>query len=90
MKENNDLNRAMKRLGEFGKLFVDYKGCPRGAKGRAFMPIEQEVFAMAPVTDVDGGVWIPVNEDALRELVEKYTALKEAAERDSDMTMKPR
>lgn len=63
------------RLGEFGELFMDYKGCPRGAVGRACMPIEEEVLRMKDLTDVDGGKWIPVNADALHELVEKYTAL---------------
>ena len=61
------------RLGEFGKLFVDYKGCPRGAMGRlGGVLIEEEVLYMKPITDVDGGHWIPVNEDALHELVSEY------------------
>ena len=63
---------AFKRLGSFGMLFVDYKGCPRGAMGRACMPLEEEVLMMQPILDVDGGEWIPVNADALRELVSRY------------------
>lgn len=64
------------RLGDFGKLFMDYKGCPRGAMGRmGGVPIEEEVLYMKPITDVDGGRWIPVNADALHELVKKYASL---------------
>ena len=72
------LEGALNRLGEFGKLFMDYEGCPRGAIGRAAMPIEEEVLSMKPITDVDGGRWIPVNADALHELVEKYKQMEEA------------
>lgn len=72
------LENAMKRLGEFGKLFWDYEGCSRGAVGRACMPLEEEVLLMPELTDVDGGVWIPVNADALHELVERYVHLKSA------------
>ena len=68
---------AMNRMGKFWKLFVDYEGCPRGACGRAAVPIEEEVLLMEQMTDVDGGKWIPVNADALRELVEKYKQLEE-------------
>ena len=67
------------RLGDFGKLFMDYEGCPRGAMGRACMPIEEEVLMMKPITDVDGGRWIPVNADALHELVKKYASLRDNA-----------
>lgn len=72
------LEGALNRMGEFGKLFMDYEGCPRGAMGRAAMPIEEEVLAMKPITDVDGGRWVPVNADALHELVEKYKQMEEA------------
>lgn len=68
------------RLGDFGKLFMDYKGCPRGAMGRmGGVPIEEEVLYMKPITDVDGGRWIPVNADALHELVKKYASLRDSA-----------
>ena len=65
------------RLGDFGKLFVDYEGCPRGAMGRACMPIEEEVLQMKPITDVDGGRWIPVNVDALMHLATEYVRLRD-------------
>lgn len=68
------------RLGDFGKLFMDYEGCPRGAMGRACMPIEEEVLQMKPITDVDGGRWIPVNADALHELVKKYASLRDSVQ----------
>ena len=70
------LEAAMGRLGKFGKLFMDYEGCPRGAVGRLAAPIEEEVMAMKPITDVDGGKWIPVNADALHDLVKKYNRLE--------------
>lgn len=63
---------AFERLGTFGKLFMDYNGCPRGAMGRACVPIEEEVLMMQPIRDVDGGEWIPVNAEAMRELIAKY------------------
>ncbi|MBR3796294.1 MAG: hypothetical protein IKK34_09770 [Clostridia bacterium] len=70
------LRAAMKRLGSFGKLFIEYRGCPRGAMGRACCPIEEEVLMMEPLFDVDGGEWIPVQADALREMVEHYKGEK--------------
>lgn len=76
MKKQESLELAMKRLGEFGKLFLDYEGCSRGAMGRACMPLEEEVLLMPELTDVDGGVWIPVNADALHELVELFVHLQ--------------
>lgn len=75
MKNQDSLERAMSRLGDFGKLFLDYDGCPRGAMGRSCMPLEEEVLHMPELTDVDGGRWIPVNADALHELVEHYVQL---------------
>jgi hypothetical protein len=78
--ELHKLRAAFKRLGSFGRLFVDYVGCPRGAMGRACgVTIEEEVLVMEPIRDVDGGEWIPVQADALRELVERY---KETQHRD--------
>lgn len=71
--------RALDRLGEFGRLFVGYKGCPRGAVGRSCAPLEEEVFEMPKIMDVDGGEWIPVNAAALHELVGQYEKLREAA-----------
>lgn len=72
------LESTLERLGEFGKLFKEYTGCPRGAIGRAALPLEEEVLAMKPIRDVDHGEWIPVNADALRELVAKYKQLCDA------------
>ena len=63
-------------MGQFGKLFLDYNGWPRGAVGRACIPIEEEVLLMPVIKDVDGGEWIPVNADALYELLENYKSLK--------------
>lgn len=77
---NDPYERAFERLGKFGTLFLDYKGCPRGATGRMCAPLEDEVLSMDVLTDVDGGRWIPVNEDALRELVERYKEMKAKSE----------
>lgn len=77
MEEITKYKKALQRLGDFGKLFIDYKGCPRGSMGRAMMPIEEEVFLMPELIDVDGGKWIPVNSEALKELVKKYQLLKQ-------------
>lgn len=64
---------AINRLGEFGKLFVSYKGDPRGPTGRAAnMSLKDEVLFMRVVTDVDGGQWRPVNEEALQEFIRSY------------------
>lgn len=73
------LEATLERFGEFRKPFEEYTGCPRGATGRAALPIEEEVLAMKPIRDVDHGEWIPVNADALRELVAKYKQLRDAA-----------
>ena len=69
--------KAIDSMGQFGKLFVEYRGCPRGAMGRACMPIEEEVLLMPKIQDVDGGEWIPVNANALYELLAEYKVLKE-------------
>ena len=75
--------KAIDSMGQFGKLFLDYKGCPRGAVGRACIPIEEEVLLMPMIKDVDGGKWIPVNADALYELLENYKRLKYKKEQNN-------
>ena len=72
-----ELKKAMNRLGRFGRLFVDYHGCPRGRNGRAGVPLEEEVLLIPKITDVDGGEWIPVNADALHELVGQFKKMRE-------------
>ena len=55
-KSDPDINKqAIQLQGRFGKLFLDYTGCPRGPMGRACEPIEKEVFEMPVITDTDGG-----------------------------------
>lgn len=74
---NDDLikyRNAIERMGEFGQLFIDYVGCPRGAMGRQGAPLTEELLSMPVLTDVDGGRWRPVNEEALQEAI---TLLKE-------------
>lgn len=60
---------VLERLGEFGQLFIDYVGCPRGAMGRQGAPLTEELLSMPVITDVDGGRWRPVNEEALQEAI---------------------
>lgn len=69
-----ELETVLERLGEFGQLFIDYVGCPRGAMGRQGAPLTEELLSMPVITDVDGGRWRPVNEEALQEAI---TLLKE-------------
>lgn len=66
---------AIERMGEFGRLFVEYSGCDRGAVGRYGGPLEKEIMIMGVIKDVDGGEWVPVNKDALVELVGRYNLL---------------
>ena len=66
---------AINRMGEFGRLFVEYAGCSRGPMGRQCAPLLQEVVSMGMIKDVDGGEWVPVNKDALVELVGRYQML---------------
>ncbi len=69
---NDDLikyRNAIERMGEFGQLFIDYVGCPRGAMGRQGAPLTEDLLSMPVLTDVDGGQWRPVNEDALQEAI---------------------
>lgn len=75
--KNEKYKIAIKRMGEFGQLFVSYDGCPRGPVGRMACPLEEEVLSMKKITDVDGGQWIPVCADALYELVNAYVDLRE-------------
>lgn len=64
------LEAAMRRLGDFGRLFIDYTGCPKGQVGRACgLTLEEEAMLMPKLVDVDGGVWVPVNYDVLCQLL---------------------
>lgn len=70
MKEDlTKYRKAIERMGEFGQLFIDYIGCPRGGPGRECAPLTEELLSMPVLTDVDGGRWRPVNEDALQEAI---------------------
>lgn len=75
MREVEKNKAAINRMGEFGRLFVEYAGCSRGAVGRQCAPLLQEVVSMGIIKDVDGGEWVPVNKDALVELVGRYKML---------------
>lgn len=69
------LQAAMDRLGKFGRLFADYSGCPRGPMGRmAGVSLVDEALTMPEIVDVDGGRWIPVQADVLRELCDLATS----------------
>ena len=69
---------AIERMGEFGKLFLSYTGDPRGPVGRAGgADITEEVLLRPVITDVDGGQWRPVNEEALQDLLRQLDWWKE-------------
>lgn len=73
--QNAALQAAMDRLGEFGSLFTDYNGCPRGPMGRmAGVSLVDEALSMPEIVDVDGGRWIPVQADVLYELCDLATS----------------
>ena len=75
--KNDALQGAMDRLGMFGQLFVDYAGCPHGPMGRmAGVSLVDEALSMDVLVDVDGGRWIPVQADVLRELCEQVQSGK--------------
>ena len=62
--------KAMERLGEFGELFMDYSGDPRGPIGRAgASSLKQEALYMDVIKDVDGGEWRPVQEEVLQDIL---------------------
>ena len=68
-KAERERRAVLERLGEFGRLFIDYVGCPRGAMGSMEAPLTEELLSMPVITDVDGGRWRTVNEDALQEAI---------------------
>lgn len=82
----SNLENAMGRLGRFGRLFVEYQGCPRGPIGRAgcigndsslkrLQALINEAQTMEPIQDIDNNRWVPVLEDVLNDLIH---AAKEA------------
>ena len=69
----------IEKLGKIGKLFLPYKGCPRGPVGRmGDGHLEEEALFWGTIEDVDGGRWVPVVEDVLHELIEKAKAARDA------------
>lgn len=67
--------KAIERQGRFGRMFMDYAGCPRGPMGRmAGVSLVDEALSMPEIVDVDGGRWIPVQADALHELCDLATS----------------
>lgn len=70
--------RAIERMEQFGNLFVEYDGDPRGPMGRAGgMSIAEEAQIMPVITDVDGGAWRPVQEEVLQDLLKQFDYWKE-------------
>ena len=64
--------KAMQRLGEFGKLFMNYTGDPRGPIGRCGIgDLKREAHYMDVIKDVEGGRWRPVQEDVLEDILKE-------------------
>ena len=71
----------VEKLGKFGRLFLPYKGCPRGRVGRmGDGHLEEEALFWGTIEDVDGGRWVPVVEAVLLELIEKAKSAVDANE----------
>ena len=79
--------KAIDRMGPFGRLFIQYRGDPRGATGRPGTPEDMEdlIAIMPALEDIDGGRWRPIQEDVLRDLFSQVKELKE--DRDSDVSL---
>lgn len=74
----NELQKAMDRLGKFGKLFLDYRGCPMGHKGEPCgVSLEEAVFQVPELQDVEGDRWVPVLADQLHRLVDRAKLAQE-------------
>lgn len=79
----NEAEKAIQRLGNFGKLFLDYSGCPRGPMGEpGASTVEEWATIMEPIQDVDGGWWRPVPEKAVQKMLSEMKSLKQAAPPD--------
>lgn len=57
-----------------GHIVLNPAHLPEGMKnadymGRMGAPLTEELLSMPVITDVDGGRWRPVNEDALQEAI---------------------
>ena len=77
VKETGKYQKAIQRLETFGNLFVEYSGDPRGPKGvPGTGKLEDWILSVPVLTDVDGGKWRPVQEEALEELLKRYRALE--------------
>lgn len=68
------LEKAMEHLGRFGRLFVDYKGCPRGPRGElGDVPGGKHILLNEdPIVDVEGDTWIPVYAKDLYRYIDKH------------------
>lgn len=81
-KELNQYKDAVERMGNFGRLFVQYSGDPRGQMGhRGNRNDEIENATMfSTIEDVEGDVWRPVLERVLQSLIQRT----KKAERERD------
>lgn len=84
--------KAMQRLGEFGKRFINYTGDPIGPVGRVgYGNLEREAHYMDVIKDVDGNAWRPVLEETLQHILEKLDnciSRLEKAEEERDAAVK--
>lgn len=73
----NEAEKAIQRMGIFGKLFLDYSGDPRGQMGKPGDSTDEEwATMMDPIQDVEGEWWRPVQEQALQNLICKIKSLE--------------
>lgn len=79
----NEAEKAIQRMGRFGKLFLDYSGDPRGQMGKPGASTDEEwATMMDPIRDVEGEWWRPVQEQALQNLICKVKSLELAPQNE--------
>lgn len=73
---------AVERMGNFGRLFVQYSGDPRGQMGHRGNRTDEieDATMFSTIEDVEGDVWRPVLERVLQSLIQRT----KKAERERD------
>lgn len=84
---------AVERMGNFGRLFVQYSGDPRGQMGHRGNRTDEieDATMFSTIEDVEGDVWRPVLERALQSLIQrtkKAERERDAAVRDINLVLR--